>query len=316
MSPPFPAVLIFGPTGVGKTELLERLFPGKTEVINADSRQAYRHMDIGTAKPSPRLRKLTPHHLIDILDPDEQYNAGIFVKKADALVPEIFSRGKIPVISGGTAFYILNFINGLPPTPPGDLDVRKQLQEEFRTDGIKPLFRELESRDPESARRIGPADSYRIIRALEVVRVSGSPMPEPVPGSERRILYRFLPVGLTRPREELSARIDRRVDRMMEEGLPGEVKGLLRRGYGRDDPGMQGIGYREFFIMREKGCVSLSIVTEMIKTASRRYAKRQMTFFRRVEGAAWYSPEDVVPVRNSVIRFLTSFWFDNYKKLI
>ncbi len=250
-------------------------------------------MDIGTAKPSKELQQRVPHHLIDILEPDEQFDLGAFVRRADELVQEILNRGKIPVISGGTAFYLKHFIYGLPSAPRSDPAVRAELRDELDKKGLAALFRELEQIDPPSAGRIEPGDAYRVIRALEVYRVSGKPLSAYTPPSSPRPGLNILSVGLYREREELNRRIDRRVERMFEEGLVDEVKTLMRRGFGPKAPGMKGIGYREFFVMRESGCITFPRLKEMIQQHSRRYAKRQMTFFRSIPGVVWINPEDV-----------------------
>lgn len=306
MTRPSRIILIFGPTAVGKTDLLLRLFSGTAEIISADSMQVYRYMDIGTAKPGPCVRDRLPHHFIDIKNPDEQYNAGEFVQAADRLIPKIVSRGRVPVVSGGTAFYFRNFIYGLPEVPPADESQRNRLREELEAEGPEPLFRELERVDPAAAERIFPADTYRILRALEVYRLTGSPLSAFAVKEEPRGRYRFLVIGLDRPREELYRRIGRRVEEMFEAGLPGELKRILSLGYGADDPGLRAIGYREFFEMRKEGCPTLGVIRERIKRNTRRYAKRQITFFKRLPGIRWFHPDDEDPIRGEVERFLAN----------
>lgn len=301
----YPVVLIFGPTAVGKTRLLSRLFPGMAEIISADSMQVYRYMDIGTAKPSKEEREQIPHHLIDILNPDRQYNVGKFVHLADKLVPEITARNRIPVVSGGTAFYFVNFIYGLPETPPGDPIIRKKLKQECDERGPEALFQELAAADPESAGRIGEKDTYRIIRALEVLRQTGRPLSRFKTGFKKREGYNFLTIGLQRSREELYRRIDRRVDDMMKAGLKEEVVRLLGLGYTAADPGMRGIGYREFMQMRADGCITLGDAAERIKQSSRKYAKRQIAFFKKICDVNWFHPEDFHGIGNRINRFLS-----------
>jgi tRNA dimethylallyltransferase len=301
---PIRVLLLFGPTAVGKTDLLVRLFSGRGEIISADSMQVYRGMDIGTAKPDPEVLTRLPHHLIDIKDPHEQYNAGEFVHAADRIVPEIDARGRIPVVSGGTAFYFRNFIYGLPESPPGDEEVRNSLRVELEAEGPDPLYRELERVDPDTAGRISRADTYRILRALEVHRVTGRPLSDFAVREKPRELYEFLVLGLDRPREELYRRIDRRVETMFAEGLLHEFKGLLGKGYGRYDPGLKAIGYREFFEMREEGCPSLADIRDRIMRNTRRFAKRQITFFKRMPGIRWFHPEDEEGLRREVTAFL------------
>ena len=296
-------VLIFGPTAAEKTELIVRVFKNDYEIINADSMQVYKYMDIGTAKPSGEIRSLIPHHLIDILEPSEQFNAGRFVKSADSLVPEIIKRGRIPVISGGTAFYLKTFMYGLPETPEGDPGIRKILHDILRKRGIGYLYDRLKRVDPETAGRITSGDSYRIIRALEGNRKRGKPLSGYASSNKKRNLYAFLFIGLTRERTELYESINRRVDEMFEKGLKDEISGLLEMGYNRDDPGMRGIGYREFLSMQQ-GCFTLQAVKEAIKRNSRRYAKRQITFLRKWKTIKWFYPDETEHIYSIVTEFL------------
>ena len=255
---PIPVLILFGPTASGKTGVLLRLFgsgdPGlpPVEIVSADSMQVYRGMDIGTAKPSAEEQAALPHHLIDICDPGEQFNAGDFVRLADAACAVIVSRGKLPVISGGTGFYLKNFIQGLPEAPPADPEIRDRLKQELREKGAAALMEELASVDPVSAGRIHLRDEYRLLRALEVLRLCGRPLSSfgafGSSAADSRPHYRFLVIGLSRPREELYRRIDLRCAAMFRQGLPAEVQRLYNAGYTPQDPGMKAIGYREFFI--------------------------------------------------------------------
>ncbi|MDR3139325.1 MAG: tRNA (adenosine(37)-N6)-dimethylallyltransferase MiaA [Treponema sp.] len=303
----FQVVILFGPTASGKTEILEQLFeegafPRPPELISADSMQVYRGMDIGTAKPSPRLRSLFPHHLIDIRSPGEQFNAGEFVRLADEAVREINGRGALPVISGGTGFYLKNFITGLPETPPSDGGIRAALREELRLKGAAALAEELASCDPVIAGRIHLHDEYRLLRALEVFRLSGRPLSSyrasgrGAEGKPARGNYRFLIIGLKRNREELYRRINERCAAMFRSGLPGELRWLRDAGYGPRDPGMRAIGYREFFVESPEGAVCLSqdlpAVEALVARNSRRYAKRQIAYFESIPGVVWISAED------------------------
>ena len=298
----YPVILLFGPTSVGKTEILKKVFRGDYEVINADSMQVFKYMDIGTAKPSREVLEIVPHHLIDIIEPSEQFNAGKFVKRADALIPEICRRGKIPLISGGTAFYLKTFMYGLPLTPEGDAVVRKKLHAIFKEKGVRYLYEKLKRIDPESAERIHEKDYYRIIRALEVYRIGGKPLSQYRVSTKKRKIYNFLFLGLSKPRMELYRSIDLRVDEMFRMGLKEEVAGLLNMGYTWDDPGMRGIGYKEFSRFQE-GCISLEFVKEEIKKNSRRYAKRQITYLKNIEGIQWYSPDENIKIMKAVDAF-------------
>jgi len=261
--------------------------------------QAYRGMDIGTAKPNAEILAKLPHHLVSFLEPSMQYNAGEFVKRTEKLVEEISHRGAVPVVSGGTAFYVRCLLFGLPETPVGEGERREKLRDREREEGSASLYAELISRDPYAAGRIQPNDRYRTIRALEIMETTGkSVFSFEWPRTLRRD-FRFTIIGLTRPREELYKRIEERVDGMFRDGLVEEVRGLMERGCRAEDPGMKGIGYREFFGMR-RGCETFHDVRESIKTNSRRYAKRQLTFFRTVPGVRWMDADDLEGLRAQV----------------
>ncbi|MDR2718706.1 MAG: tRNA (adenosine(37)-N6)-dimethylallyltransferase MiaA [Treponema sp.] len=296
---PIPVLVLFGPTASGKTNVLLRLFgsgglfPRKAEVVSADSMQVYRGMDIGTAKPSAQERAQLPHHLIDIRNPDEQFNAGDFVRLATEAALDIARRGNIPVISGGTGFYLKNFILGLPEAPPSDAEIRAALKGELREKGAAALMEELARCDPASAVKIHLNDEYRLLRALEVLRTSGRPLSSfGVSGvGAAETGFRFLVTGLFRSREELYRRINDRCAAMFSQGLYDEVRALYGRGYTPRDPGLRAIGYREFFVQDEPGTYRLSQdisgVQALIAQNSRRYAKRQITFFASLPGAQW-----------------------------
>ncbi|MDR1904294.1 MAG: tRNA (adenosine(37)-N6)-dimethylallyltransferase MiaA [Treponema sp.] len=297
-----PVVVLFGPTASGKTAVLEELFGGKTsfraEIVSADSMQVYRGMDIGTAKPLPAERKALPHHLIDIRSPSEQFNAGDFVRLASAACRDIHRRGLLPVVSGGTGFYLKNLIYGLPEAPPSDPALRMTLREELKNRGLQALAAELAASDPVSARRIHINDEYRLLRALEVFRLTGRPLSSyswnNAPGAscqdgtEAERPFRFLLLTLVRGRDELYTRINERVAQMFRRGLPGEAAALFRSGYTPLDPGLKAIGYKEFFIEDAPGVFRLSqdmeAVQELIARNSRRYAKRQICYFASIPG--------------------------------
>ncbi|MDR2078730.1 MAG: tRNA (adenosine(37)-N6)-dimethylallyltransferase MiaA [Treponema sp.] len=296
-----PVLLLFGPTASGKTEFLEKLFIGvdpfcQAEVVSADSMQVYRGMDIGTAKPSTDLFTRLPHHLIDIRNPDEQFNAGDFVRLADESCEDIIRRGKLPVVSGGTGFYLRNFVLGLPETPSSDPHVRKTLESELCSRGAAALMEELASCDPISAARIHSHDTCRLRRALEVFRSSGRPLSSYSPiGAVRRNCgrYRFLILGLERSRDDVYRRINERCALMFRQGLREEVTLLHAAGYGPGDPGMKAIGYREFFVEKSPGVWGISAdiegVQSLVARNSRRYAKRQLTFFSSIPELKWIS---------------------------
>jgi tRNA dimethylallyltransferase len=326
-----PVCILFGPTASGKTAVLDRLFTGgagedpvcPAEVVSADSMQVYRGMDIGTAKPGLEERRRLPHHLIDIRNPDEQFTAGDFVRLADAACLDISRRGKLPVVSGGTGFYLNNFIRGLPGAPPSDGKIRAALKAEYQNRGAAALMEELRALDPVSAGRIHINDEYRLLRALEVFRLTGRPLSSyPVSGGAAhnaagddaggapgpRPAYRFLIIGLERPREDLYRRINERCAAMFRAGLPAEAAGLWKKGYSPKDPGLRAIGYREFFIEDSPGVFRLSedlaAVEALAAQNSRRYAKRQITYFASLEGVIWTAPEDMAGIRRAVSTFL------------
>lgn len=285
-----PVVVVFGPTAVGKTDFLLH-FEHIAEIINSDSLQVYRHMSIGTAKPDNSVTCRIPHHLIDCIDPDDEFSAGDFVREADRLCQEIYSHGKLPVISGGTGFFLKNFIYGLPSAPASSKEIRIQLQKRLEKEGLEALREELHSKDPESWERIKPLDSYRILRALEVFYSSGSPLSDFKLPDTVRSGYRFLLIGLIRDRAELYERINGRVEAMFRAGLPEEYKKLRAMGYRSACPGLRAIGYREFSLMEELGSLTLNDVKELIKQNSRNYAKRQITFFKALPDVHWLHPD-------------------------
>jgi tRNA dimethylallyltransferase len=288
-----PVLILFGPTASGKTALVEELFIRRkvrsVEIISADSMQVYRGMDIGTAKPSLEERARIPHHLIDICNPDEQFNVGEFVRLARDACRAAWARGNFPVVSGGTGFYLKNLVLGLPEAPPSDPAIRAALKAELAGRGAAGLMEELAAHDPVSAARIHPNDTYRLLRALEVLRASGRPLSSYAQG-EGGGNFRFLIVGLKREREDLYRRIDQRCAAMFRAGLPAEVERLFAAGYTPLDPGIKAIGYREFFI-EENGLWRLSVdiagVEALAARNSRRYAKRQIVFCASIPGLKW-----------------------------
>jgi len=264
------------------------------EIVSADSMQVYRGMDIGTAKPSARERERLPHHLIDILSPAQQFNAGDFVRLAVETCGEIAGRGKLPVVSGGTGFYLKNFIMGLSEAPPSNAEIRAALRKELQEKGASVLMEELAAADPVSAGRIHINDEYRLLRALEVWRSCGKPLSSfETNAVKERSDFRFIIIGLSRPREELYRRINLRCAEMFRQGLAEEVRSLYEAGYTPNDPGLHAIGYREFFVEDEeapgKWRLSQDIdgVQALVAQNSRRYAKRQITFFAGIPGVKW-----------------------------
>ncbi len=296
-SNPFESVVfLFGPTGVGKTELLMDLNPKKYSVVNADSIQVYRHLDIGSAKANSETLQAIPHYLIDIFDPWQQFSVGDFVAYADQACSEIHAQGKIPVLSGGTAFYFKHFYFGLAEAPPSDEDVRLHIAQEIEKRGDHWAYERLCHVDPLSAKRIHPSDMYRVSRALEVYEGSGRPLSSYSVPSKPRNGMKPLIIGLWREGDELKQRIALRVQQMFSEGLVSEIRHLIEMGADEAWPGLQGIGYKEFFQAMRSGEASLSMIGEQIERNSRYYAKRQMTFFKSFADVTWMNPADKEPI--------------------
>ncbi len=287
------AVVLFGPTAVGKTGMTEALFSRSAEIINADSVQVYRGLDIGSAKPDERLRKLIKHHLVDIRNPWEQYTAGDFARDAEALIPEIEGRGKLPLITGGTGYYIKQLVYGPSSAPQSDAAVREQVKREIEEKGSAWAFQYLSLIDPISASRIEPNDIYRISRAIEVYRTSGKALSSYAVSSSPRDDIDFVLICLVRDKSELVERIEKRVDIMFEMGLYDEIKKLFRAGADSSWPAMHAIGYKEFIDAACSGEASIRTIRDDIIRASVQYAKRQMTFFRSFATCRFFHPDDL-----------------------
>jgi tRNA dimethylallyltransferase len=288
-SPPGqPFVLgIIGPTAVGKTALaLDVAERVPLEIVSADSRAVYRWMDIGTAKPTLDERRRVPHHLIDVVDPDERYSLALYQEQALQAIQRIASRGRLPVLVGGAGLYVSAVCDGLAmPDVPPDVDFRQALEERARAEGWQALLPELERVDPDTARRIEPRNVRRVIRALEVFHATGRPFSAWQTPLERPPVESLL-IGLDLDRQALYARIDRRIDAWIADGFVDEVRGLLARGYALELPSMSGLGYREIaqFVGGE---LSLTDAVAQLKNATHQYAKRQMTWFRRRPRIQW-----------------------------
>ena len=284
-----PVLVIFAPTASGKTALTRELFSPQgshfilnAEVISADSQAVYKEMDIGTAKPDDSLCKEIPHHLINLLNPDQQYNVSDFVDEADEACKQIYSRGRLPVVCGGTGFYIRNFLYGVAPTPISDEKLRNELKERIAREGNEALYQELKKIDPESAEKIHPNDAYRICRALEVYYLTGQKRSsfKPEGQGQLRSKYDFLFIVLEPQREVLYERIRQRVDMMFDAGLENEVRSLIAKGYTKETPGMKAIGYSEWFESN-----NIEEIREAIKHHSCKYAKKQYTYIRDIPGS-------------------------------
>ena len=290
-------MVLFGPTAVGKTALTEELFSKGFEIINADSVQVYRFLDIASAKPEKELVEKIPHHLVDIRFPWEQYNSGDFCKDAERLIKEINERGNIPLITGGTAYYFKQLLYGPSSTPESNPKTREEIQRTIDDIGLDKAYEMLMSLDMKAAKKIDKNDRYRISRALEVIKDTGRPLSSfPVSDTLREDID-FVIIGLKREKKELEERIRKRVDIMFDSGAVREMKALLSMGADLSWPGMQGIGYREWFNAMESGEVNISIIKDMIIRSSIKYAKRQMTFFSSFSNTVWFSPNDIEKIK-------------------
>ena len=290
-------MVLFGPTAVGKTALTEELFSKGFEIINADSVQVYRYLDIASAKPEKELVEKIPHHLVDIRFPWEQYNSGDFCKDAERLIKEINERGNIPLITGGTAYYFKQLLYGPSSTPESNPKTREEIQRTIDDIGLDKAYEMLMSLDMEAAKKIDKNDRYRISRALEVIKDTGRPLSSfPVSDTLREDID-FVIIGLKREKKVLEERIRKRVDIMFDSGAVREMKALLSMGADLSWPGMQGIGYREWFNAIESGEVNISIIKDMIIRSSIKYAKRQMTFFSSFSDTLWFSPNDIEKIK-------------------
>ena len=282
-----PLLAIVGPTATGKTDV-SVLAAQKlgAEIISADSMLVYRHMDIGTAKPTAGERGGVAHHMIDVVDPDEEYNVAIYSEQVGGICEGILKRNKLPLLVGGTGLYVKAVVDGYSFSEAGtDPGLRLRLQKECESMGREALHHKLGQVDPETAARLHVNDVKRVIRALEVYYLTGQTISA---GSGRRCQdrERLIIFGLTMDRGELYARIEKRVDRMIAHGLVDEVRRLLEKGYSEKMTSMQGLGYKEI-ILYLKGILSLEEAVELLKKRTRNFAKRQLTWFRRDNRIRW-----------------------------
>lgn len=306
-------VVILGPTATGKTALSLKLAPVlDAEIVSADSAMVYRYLDIGTAKPSPADRARIPHHLIDVVDPDRQFSVAEFTALARAAIASIRARGRLPLVVGGTGLYIRALLEGYPlervPAPP-DPALRTRLREEADRLGPHALHLRLEQLDPAAAARIHPHDVKRVIRALEVIARTGRRFSEVYAQPPRvAAAERVLKLGLLLPREELYRRIEERTDRQLAAGFLEEVRRLLQMGYRPGHPGLQVLGYRHL-VAHLSGRLSLEEAVRQIKRDTRRFAKRQLTWFRRERGVRWV---DVHGLQPEELAALLAPWIEDF----
>ncbi|WP_225228602.1 tRNA (adenosine(37)-N6)-dimethylallyltransferase MiaA [Bacillus sp. PS06] len=281
-------VVLIGPTAVGKTKLsIELAKKLNAEIVSGDSMQIYKEMDIGTAKITEEEMDGVRHHLIDIVDPTDSYSVADFQSDVRRIIKEIYARGKLPMIVGGTGLYIQSVIYDYQFTDNASNPVvRAELENRLESEGVDTLYEELKKIDSESASRIHPNNTRRVIRALEIYQTTGKKMSDYLESQEKELLYDVSLIGLTMDREILYDRINQRVDLMMDSGLLNEVEKLYHKGI-RDVQSIQAIGYKELYQYFD-GFIPLHKAIEELKQNSRRYAKRQLTWFRNKMDVQWF----------------------------
>jgi tRNA dimethylallyltransferase len=300
-----PLIAIVGPTASGKSALALRLAREQGgEIVSCDSLQVYRGLDIGSAKPTPREREEVPHHLIDVADPGEVFSAAEYARQARSALTAIAGRGHLPLVAGGTGLYLRALLEGLFEGPARDEDRRQRLEALAVRHGDERLHRLLRHLDPEAAERIGPRDRVRTVRALEVYWATGRPISD-LQRQPARPLEGFEPLllGLAPPRDRLREVVIARTRRMLDAGLVEEVRGLMERGYGPDLRPLQAIGYREATAVA-RGEMSRDDAEAAIVTATMRFARRQMTWFRHQAEVAWH--EDLDSAHAAALAWLAS----------
>jgi len=288
-----PLVVLLGPTASGKSRLAVQVAKRfGTEVLTADSRQAYRGMDLGTDKPTMEERQGVPHRLIDLADPDQTFNTGWYRQAALAEIARLYAGKQLPFVVGGTGLYIRTLVRGLCSAPQSDSQVRAELSRLAREKGRDHLYAQLVQVDPDSAARLHPNDEAKVLRALEVHRLAGQPM------SAIHRLHAFqdapfstLLVGLQRPKEALYRRIEERIDWQLAHGMVEETRSLLARGYGRNLGAIKGLGYRQVAAYLAGEC-DYDEMVRRFKRDTRHFAKRQMTWFRKEPGIQWLSVDE------------------------
>jgi tRNA dimethylallyltransferase len=288
-----PLIAVVGPTASGKSALALRIARERGgEIVSCDSLQVYRGLDVGTAKPTPEERRLVPHHLIDVVSPDEVFSAAEYALRARDALAAIAGRGRLPLVAGGSGLYLRALLQGLFAGPARDEHLRRRLERLAGRFGDARLHRVLARGDPETAARLRPRDRVRVVRALEVLFTTGRPISSHHrEGSEPLVGFHVLLVGLGLDRQELRRRVEARTRGMMEGGLVEEVRGLLARGYPADLRPLQSIGYRQVVALLQ-GRMSRQEAEREIVTETMRFAKRQMTWFRHQASVTWFEDAD------------------------
>ena len=286
-------IVILGPTGVGKSSVAVKLSKDTGgEVINCDSMQVYKGFDIGTDKIPLDKREGILHHLLDVADPATQFTAADFVALAVEAADSVMKRKKLPVIVGGTGLYLKALIDGLFPGGKSDSSIRRKLEKEAREKGLERLRAKLKKVDPVYCQKIHSNDKVRIIRALEVYLSTKKPISAHFPHTQSAVEdFNIIKIGLKLGRQELYARIDQRADYMFERGLVQEVENLLKKGIDENSPPFRALGYKHALQFLKKE-ISLEEAISLTKRDTRHYAKRQMTWFRKMKGIEWYTPEE------------------------
>ena len=295
-----PVVVMVGPTAVGKSRVAVEVAKAfETEVLTADSRQVYRGMDVGTDKPVPEERQAVPHRLIDLVDPDESFNAGLYRRQAVDEIERLYRDRRLPLVVGGTGLYVRTLLKGLCDAPQADPIVRAALRQEAKDQGHDRLYARLVEVDPAAAARLHPRDESKVIRALEVYQLSGRRMSEfqQEHGFAERP-FSALIIGLNRDRAALYRRIEERIDWQLSHGLIEETKQLLAQGYQRDSAAMKGLGYRQV-AEHLAGEYDVGEMVRRFKRDTRHFSKRQMTWFRKEPGIQWLTIEESESVQHT-----------------
>ncbi len=292
-------LIVSSPTASGKTDVaLQVAQQLPVEILSADSRQIYKYTTIGTAKPSKEELRAVPHHFVDMLEPDSQWNAGKFAAESRSLIQDIFKRNRIPFVVGGTGLYIKALIDGIADIPQTDRFIRQRLLNRYQREGLEKIVTELKRVDPYAAESIDTQNPRRVLRALEIYYMTGMTRAELERKSNDPLQYELLWFGLNWDREILYRRIEERVDRMIQQGLIEEVQSLLAQGYTENTQALQSVGYTEI-IEYLKGKLSKEDAINLIKQNSRRFAKRQMTWFRKEKRIHWLDVRSEVDLENA-----------------